>query len=554
MADTIMADEFGNSRGETLVPGADGAEYVRTRERANPVMKVLLAAPFVKGDIFEQRFVTPPLGIWRIASFLRARGQDVTVYDDCDPTNEMTFEETVLSEDWDIIGFSVLTATLEYDLAKIHAARKIALDALIVAGGNGAALNYQFVLDNSPVDIVVTSEGEYPMLALCTGVQWQNIMGLVFKNDAKILTAEDYWDITKDLDVEAMHLNAYWDKTASMYEDSSRDEINTFRLFTSNYCPMGCAFCTLTLWKKYAAGCKVPVVALNPEQVMELIHRVVDTYSEVKQVFFVDDDFFLSKSRSMAVLKWIIIDKAKGILPESLAFIILTNINRVDDENIELMKQAGVRILSIGVESTSQHVLDSLDKKQTVETIWSTTQLILDSGIKPYYTLLMFTPYCTQEDLLTDLEGFRRLSDMGVGLSVEPYLIPLPGTPLWEARVPESTRWVPIEGTDKKIKKGFAWLPVDHEVRKIFTTYEEFFPKYKTYRYGLEEVKHKEKNYTAGIMLDCLEVILKAKYGLNFDGRFTREDCVYTFHRVSKLPSMDIDTVGNVTEKEEFLH
>lgn len=518
--------------------------------------KVLLCSPFVKGDLFQQRFVTPALGVWRLASYLSIHGHKCVVYDGNDPANKMSFPELVKSEKWDIIGFSVLTATLEYDMAKIYEAKKLAPEALILAGGNGAALNYQYVLDNAPVDIVMVSEGEYPLLDLCNEKRWQDIDGIVFKKKAKILTPDDYWEISKDLDVKGMHADKYWRKTAQLYDDPDYNEINTFRLFTTNYCPMGCKFCTLTLWKKYASGCKVPIVALNPEQVMELVHNVISAYPDVKQIFFVDDDFFLLQRRALEFLKKVIEEKNKGMLPEDLRFICLSNINRINKGNIELIAKAGVHILSIGVESTSQFVLESLNKKQTVEKIWENTQLILSNGIKPYYTLLMFTPYGRVEDLLTDLNGFRKLRDMGAGLSIEPYLIPLPGTPLWEERVPERTRWVHIEGTDKKIKKGFAWLPIAKDVRAIFDEYEGFFPKYKKYRYDLDGVGHKEKNYTAGIMLDALELVLKVKFGMEFPGNFDPSGLPVLYERVNKVKDMNVDIVGDFTEKEEgeFLH
>ncbi len=517
--------------------------------------KVLLCSPFTGGDLFEHRWVTPPLGVWRIASYLNARGHDCTVYDQNDPSNVISFGDLLQIEEWDLIGFSVLTATIEYDMARIHEAAKLAPDALIVAGGSGAALDYQYVLDNSPVRVVITSEGEYPLLEICEDTPLQDVPGIVFKTPARLLTPADYWEISKDLDVEAMHADRYWEKTAKMYDHPDLNEINTFRLFTTNYCPLGCKFCTLTLWKKYAAGCKVPVVAIDADQVIVLIHRVLDAYPDVKQIFFVDDDFFLSGSRTVEFLGKVIGEKVEGKIPEDLRFICLTNINRITEENVVLMKDAGFKVLSIGVESTSQHVLDSLNKKQTVETIWSTTQLILDNKIKPYYTLLMFTPYGRKEDLLTDIKGFRRLSEMGVGLSLEPYLIPLPGTPLWEERVPESMRWVEIEGTDKRIRKGFAWLPEDVEVRAIFDVFEKFYPKYKKFRSGVDPVGHKEKNYIAGVILDCLEIILKLKFGVELAGKFNRGECSSIYGQVSKMKDMDVDIVGDVKEsQEEFPH
>lgn len=511
--------------------------------------RVLLCGPFTRGDLFEHRFVTPPLGVWRIASYLKKYGHYVEVFDSANPLNVKSFEDLIKDGSWDIIGFSTQTATEEYDMAKVFQAKKLSPNSTLIAGGSGAALNYQFVLDKTPIDIVVLAEGEYPMLALCEGKKWQDIDGIVFRKRAKILSAEDYWEITKDLDVEAMGADRYWARTSTYYDAPDLGKINTFRLFTANYCPMGCKFCTLTNWKNYAAGCTVPVVGLTPKQNLTMTKRVVESYPEVRQIFFVNDDFFLMKGLGEAFCRLVIESKEKGELPKELAFICLTSIIRITEENVALMAKAGVRVLSIGVESTSQHVLDSLAKKQTPQRILEATEIILKNGIRPYYTILLFTPYATIEDLLQDLQGFRKLNEMGAGLSLEPYLIPLPGTPLWEERVPESTRWVNIEGTKVKIKKGFAWLPVEKDVRDVFYKYEEMFPRYKAWRFHTDDVKHHEKNYQAGVMLDCLEYIFRQYFGVTVENPHI-EDLAKVQKGIEEFKNISaVDTVGDFVQE-----
>lgn len=505
--------------------------------------RVLLCAPFTKGDLFSGRWVVPPTGLWRIASYLKKYGHRCDVYDVNKPGAEPI--EKVLEKGYDIIGFSVLEATIEYDLSMIYKVKKLCPDALIIVGGSGGALRYQFILDNAPVDIVVLAEGEYPVLMLCEDFKWQDIDGIVFKRQAKILSQEDFWEISKDLDIGSMNVEKYWERTAGLYDNPDYDEINTFRLFTTNYCSMGCNFCTLTRWRQCASGSKVPIVALTAEQIISMIKKVLIEHKDVRQIFFDDDDFFLLKGRGKEFCEKIIKEKELGRIPEYLKFICLTNINRIDLDNIGLMAKAGFRVLSIGAESVSQHVLDSLGKKQTVEQIWDVTELILSYGVKPYYTLIMFTPYGTISDLITDLEGFRKMKSMGVGLSIEPYLIPLPGTPFWEEMIPQSSRWIDIEGSDKRVKKGFAWLPMDSEVKEIFDEFERWYPKYRSWRFKVDGVKHREKNYQAGIILDAVEIVLRSKGVWNFVGRFTQSEARRIHEEVDRIEAVNVDIVGD---------
>ena len=483
------------------------------------MIKVLIFGPSTKEAITNTRWVTAPLGAHYIASFLNANGHLAEVWDI--NISSCSVNDIILKTDWNIISFSSQESTEEYDLANIHLAKKLRPNSILVAGGTGASLNYSLYFNKSPLDIIVQAEGEYPMLQLCNMLEqkgWDNaplhtIKGLIIRNRAEVLTSDKYWEIRKCLDVKAMKAQAYWNKTSMLYDNPDYNEINTFRLYTTNYCPMSCAFCTLSKLRKYTTGENVPVIGLTVDQVVILIKKVLDEYKECRQIFIVDDDAFIQRKRGIEFCKEIIRLKQIGEIPEYLKFICLTNINRIDETNIDLIAKAGFRVLSIGVESLSQHVLDSLDKKQTVEKIWNTTELILSRGIKPYYTLLLFTSFCTFEDLLIDIVGFKKLGMTGVGLSIEPYLIPLRGTRLSEEHVAERVRKVQIEGTNEFIYKGFAWLPQDEEVLKIFKEFEIIYPKYRKRMLDLNKSKHSEKNWQAYVLLDAVVLTIRKTYG-----------------------------------------
>lgn len=507
--------------------------------------KVLLCAPFTAGDLFVGRWVTPHYGLWRLSSFINANGHYCKIYDCNDPKKEK-FEDILKEELWDIIGFSILTATEEYDIEKMFIAKEECSNALILSGGSGAALKYQFILDNTPAEIVLLAEGEYSLLDICNGKSYQDIQGIVFKKKAKIFTNEDYWEITKQLDIKNMEVNRFWDKTASLYETPDYNEINTFRLFTSNYCFRGCKFCTLTLWRKYASGKNCPLVGLTSQQIIEMIKKVLKEYPECRQIFFTDDDFFLMAKRSIQFCKDVINLKKKKELPDYLKFICLTNINAINKDNIQLIAEAGFRVLSVGVESVSQNKLNGMNKKQTVEKIWGVTKLILQNDIKPYYTLIIWTPETTIEDLIIDLEGFRRLSRLGVGLSVEPYLIPLPGTPYWEEQTPMDVR--KVKSGDIDIIKGYAWIPKGKKELEIFRTFVSIYAKYRKCMFDTDIVKHKEKNWQANVILDALELTLKNFGYLSGMNDYNKN----LWDKLCSMPEYDVDIVGDIKEKDSF--
>ena len=510
--------------------------------------KVLLIGPNTLVPITDMRWCTAPLGVHHIASYLNSHGHKAEVWD-CNLNGE-PFADAIKRERWDFVGFSVLEATVETDLARIHEAKRLSPNSLLVAGGTGASLNYQTLFEKSPLDLVVFAEGEIPILELCEGKPWQDIDGIVFRRYARQMTKDEYWNIRKCLDMKAMRAREYWAKTAALYESPDWNEVNTFRIYTMSHCPMGCNFCTLTRLRRYSCGKDMPVVALEVGQVTELTKRVMAEYPECRQIFIVDDDAFLMPNRTIELCRAIIAEKIAGGLPKDLKFICLTNINRLNEGNLPLIAEAGFRVISIGVESTSQKVLDSYNKRQTVHQIWETTKLILRYGIRPYYTLILFSPSGEIDDLQIDLAGFRKLADMGAGLSIEPFLIPLRGTEFFERGYRQRIRECKIAGTNLSIHKGFAWLPQDAKAYEVFEVFESVYPRYRKYVFGTTPNIHHEKNFQSKIILDSLEYVLRARFGLNvIDARLADSDLAKMECAVARYGDMDVDVVGNVIEK-----
>jgi hypothetical protein len=259
----------------------------------------------------------------------------------------------------------------------------------------------------------------------------------------------------------------------------------------------------------------------------------------------------------------VIESKESGFLPKDLGFICLTNINRLDEASIDRCKRAGFRVLSIGVESVSQWKLNSMNKPQTPDRIWKVTQQILDAGIKPYYTLLIHTPYERPEDMVVDINGFRKMAEMGVGLSIEPYLMPLHGTIFYEADVPTRYKVIPIEGSSETIKKGTAWMPVNPVSLAIFEKFEKYFPRFKKWRYDSDKgTGHKEKNYYSHVILDCQEWILKTFFpqvisDLQDKGIFLEETryphsltLINIRETLDTMGDYDVDSVGQIVKRK----
>lgn len=477
-------------------------------------------------------------------------------------------DPSIIWKPWDIIGFSILDATIEYDISKIITARKLTPKTLLVGGGSQATLNYQTLFDKSPLDMVILGQDPFAMLRIANEERFslfepKSATGIVMRNHAKPVTTEEWTDWAFELDFQAMHQDLYWKKTASLYDNPQFQDINTFRLFMHNFCPVNCAYCTLTGLQRAATGVPTKAVGLAGTDTVKIIQKVMEKYPQTHQIFFCDDDFLLTPQWEKGFTEAVIEAKADGRLPEGLGFICLTNINRLDEESIARCAKAGFRVLSIGVESVSQWKLNSMNKPQTPERIWKVTQQILDAGIKPYYTLLAHTPYERPEDMVVDINGFRKMSEMGVGLSIEPYLMPLHGTIFYEADVPTRYKVIPIEGSNETIKKGTAWMPARPDTLAIFEKFEKYFPRFKKWKYDADgATRHKEKNYYSHVIMDCQEWLLKCffpnimseladrKIVIDKPTYSSMPEIVAILIRLDAMGDFDVDSVGQVVKRK----
>ncbi len=85
----------------------------------------------------EYTFLAPPLGVWRLAGVLEAAGVCAKVFDPncCSGAPQRALERELLSGSWDVIGVSTTGMTLSFDLELAHLARRMAPQALLIAGG-----------------------------------------------------------------------------------------------------------------------------------------------------------------------------------------------------------------------------------------------------------------------------------------------------------------------------------------------------------------------------------------------------------------------------------
>jgi radical SAM superfamily enzyme YgiQ (UPF0313 family) len=114
---------------------------------------------------------------------------------------------------------------------------------------------------------------------------------------------------------------------------------------------------------------------------------------DVDFISFEDDNFLLSKKRTVDLCRMVIAEKV------NVAWSCLGRANEVDHEVLSLMKKAGCRTIYVGVESGSPKILKLMNKQLSIETIRKGIELIKQHGISVTGSFILGVPTETKEDL-----------------------------------------------------------------------------------------------------------------------------------------------------------
>lgn len=169
-----------------------------------------------------------------------------------------------------------------------------------------------------------------------------------------------------------------------------------FPIFASLGCPYRCSFCVSPAIYKRINGPKW--MALEIEDVLGHIEYAISNYG-AEHIVFLDDTSFPSIDRMRVLFREIIDRKIKITMEFRGARV--NEIDKMDDQFLCLMREAGVRVLMVGVESGSNRILKRMQKGITRERVIKINRkLARYPEIIAHYNFMYGSPGETYEDLL----------------------------------------------------------------------------------------------------------------------------------------------------------
>lgn len=399
--------------------------------------RILLIGPYGR-NIRAGQFLSPPLGVYRLASYIQNKcGVDVV-----DPHLDREEVNRLLKENkYEIIGHSIIQPTIENSLRTIFTAYDLQPLALQIAGGQGAVFNYEELLKKSPIQVIVRGFGEFQLERILDSEKegLTQIPGLYLKHDEKISATElsnpvsidSFKKITLGINFSTIPYEKYWRLMSNHYSAENlkvmKNEglINTIRLVTSTYCPVGCSYCSSTKFLNEGSRLKQKVLRLEAPDVIEMMKNAVTAHPDTESFYFNDDNFTGDLDE---------LDKfcdSLHTLVKPYNLVCQGRINDAQDDILKKMKMVGFKLIYYGVETFSTRLARVLKRTHNGHYEDMARQAILSTlkaGIVPQMSLMLFIPQTKISDLETTINNAIDLIEKGARIAVLPYVEAYRGT------------------------------------------------------------------------------------------------------------------------------
>ena len=383
-------------------------------------MKILLINPPIR----ESNLSNFPLGLSYIARVLLDNGHDISVLDiNAHRWPQDEVKKKIVSSDSDVAGITALITEYKYVRWLTKIIKEVNPSSKVILGGGLASAVPEIVLRRTNVDIAVIGEGEITVKevinSLEEGKNLNNVRGIMFKENNKLHETGTRAPI-KNLDEipfparELFPMEIYLGNIGlgRKLVDASARSAN---MITSRGCPYNCAYCFKGMWgQKFRAR--------SPENIIEEIEELIKRY-KINNIFFNDDIFVLDKKRVYSFCDKLV---ERNI---NISWECNGRVNLMDIDMLKKMRAAGCRIVSYGIESGNQEILDALNKKVTVEQAKRAIQLTWDAGILPKAYLMIGMFGETKKSVQDTIDFCKEAGPIVFGFS---FTTPLPNTVLYQ--------------------------------------------------------------------------------------------------------------------------
>lgn len=383
-------------------------------------MKILIVNPPIR----ENDNPHFPTGLGYLAAVLRKEGHEVSVIDAAAlKLRKQELLSRIKQHDFDVFAVGGLITIFNYLKWLTGEVRKINPNALIISGGSAVSSVPQLFLKKTGVDVGLLYEAESTIIHLLNAIKdktdFRTISGIAFKDKNGEIIVNPLRERIKDLDelpfpaYDLFPMEEYLSFPQQMGLLNLSKERKAIGILATRGCPWKCTFCHRNFGNTY--------VMRSPQNIIAEMEMLYNIYG-ITFFDFKDETLTVNKKHMESFCDLLI---EKG---HSFKWQAMTRADLVTKELLEKMKKAGCIYINFGLESGSQKMLDSIDKKIKVETMEQTIRWVREIDIELTKSFMIGIPGETKETVQETIDFCRRLDLNGTFFICTPY----PGTILWE--------------------------------------------------------------------------------------------------------------------------
>ncbi|HEY3309162.1 MAG TPA: radical SAM protein [Desulfuromonadaceae bacterium] len=369
----------------------------------------------------------PPIGLAGLVAWLKVKGYDVSLLDMQGlGMDEDQLRAYLTANRPDVVGVTAMTPTFPSALKVASIVKSSLPGARVMLGGVHPSVEPESALADKAVDFVVRGEGEHAVAALLDALEscssLDGIEGLCYRVGGDMVISEKARSF---LDLDALPIPDYDSFPLETYIDHLKNLCGFeggrgVTMLVSRGCPFQCAFCAVreTMGRNWRIK--------TPKRVVDEMEFLQEKFN-LTSIWFKDSILNVNKRWTREFCTEIL---TRGI---NIEWHCNTRVEMVEEEELKLMKRAGLAQIDIGIESGSPASRKVLNKNYSNLQIEKAVA-IARKYAKVFGYFMIGIPGETEEDIAMTFNMARELKLDRVSWYI---YNPLPGSELYDRLIEE---------------------------------------------------------------------------------------------------------------------
>jgi radical SAM superfamily enzyme YgiQ (UPF0313 family) len=325
----------------------------------------------------------------------------------------------------------------------------------LILGGPDITYNCENYL-NTGVDFLILGEGEQTTLELYNAIvnsqDYSSITGIAYLENGTVKKTPPRVKM-KDLSELPLPNRAAIPIDKYLNTWKTNHGMSSMTVSTQRGCPYTCKWCSTAVYgQSYRRR--------PPHLVAAELKMLKNTYNP-DSIWFVDDVFTVSHKWIKSFHEDVI--KQDAIIP----FECITRAERLNDEILQLLKEAGCYRIWIGAESGSQKIIDAMDRRVDVNVVKEAIQKTNAIGMETGTFIMLGYPGEDEKDISETITYLKDANPTHFTITVA---YPIKGTSLYneiEDKITIQPNWETSTDRDIDFTRTYSRKFYDYAVRRV---------------------------------------------------------------------------------------